>query len=145
MYKRQRYIPIVVFTLKANFKKLDVSSHVVYSMSLLNTIKLYNDENISKEDLEKIHLIIKNANNKNAVVRKEHTNRINESKYKIEAGTCPRCGGRLVEKSGKYGAFIGCSNYPKMCIRDRYFDNKIAAEIRLGEAINRKILCPFNY
>jgi hypothetical protein len=112
-YPSIRYIPIVVFTLKANFKKLDVSSHVVYSMSLLNTIKLYNDENISKEDLEKIHLIIKNANNKNAVVRKEHTNRINESKYKIEAGTCPRCGGRLVEKSGKYGAFIGCSNYPK--------------------------------
>jgi superfamily II DNA or RNA helicase len=26
-----------------------------------------------------------------------------------------------------------------------YFDNKIAAEIRLGEAINRKILSPFNY
>jgi hypothetical protein len=113
--------PIIGSVKKANPKseynfiarKLDVSSHVVYSMSLLNTIKLYNDENISKEDLEKIHLIIKNANNKNAVVRKEHTNRINESKYKIEAGTCPRCGGRLVEKSGKYGAFIGCSNYPK--------------------------------
>ncbi len=27
----------------------------------------------------------------------------------------------------------------------KYFDNKIAAEIRLGEAINRKILSPFNY
>lgn len=26
-----------------------------------------------------------------------------------------------------------------------YFDNKISAEIRLGEAINRKILSPFNY
>jgi len=26
-----------------------------------------------------------------------------------------------------------------------YFNNKIAAEIRLGEAINRKILSPFNY
>lgn len=26
-----------------------------------------------------------------------------------------------------------------------YFDNKIAAEIRLGEAINRKMLAPFNY
>lgn len=27
----------------------------------------------------------------------------------------------------------------------KYFDNKITAEIRLGEAINRKILSPFNY
>ncbi|MFD3156788.1 DUF3427 domain-containing protein [Haloimpatiens sp. FM7330] len=26
-----------------------------------------------------------------------------------------------------------------------YFDNKIAAEIRLGEAINKKLLCPFHY
>lgn len=25
---------------------------------------------------------------------------------------CPKCGKRLVQKSGKYGIFIGCSNYP---------------------------------
>ena len=27
--------------------------------------------------------------------------------------TCPRCGGRLKERSGKYGSFLGCSNYPR--------------------------------
>lgn len=26
---------------------------------------------------------------------------------------CPRCGGVLVERSGKYGQFTGCSNYPE--------------------------------
>ncbi len=26
---------------------------------------------------------------------------------------CPRCGGALVKRSGKYGTFMGCSNYPK--------------------------------
>lgn len=26
---------------------------------------------------------------------------------------CPRCGGRLVKRRGKYGEFIGCTNYPK--------------------------------
>ena len=26
---------------------------------------------------------------------------------------CPQCGGRLVNRKGKYGAFIGCSNYPR--------------------------------
>lgn len=26
---------------------------------------------------------------------------------------CPLCGGKLVNKNGKYGPFIGCSNYPK--------------------------------
>lgn len=27
--------------------------------------------------------------------------------------TCPYCGGELVERSGKKGAFIGCKNFPK--------------------------------
>lgn len=26
---------------------------------------------------------------------------------------CPKCGGKLVKIKGKYGEFIGCSNYPK--------------------------------
>lgn len=26
---------------------------------------------------------------------------------------CPRCGGKLVVRHGKYGTFMGCSNYPK--------------------------------
>lgn len=26
---------------------------------------------------------------------------------------CPKCGGRLVKRKGRYGEFIGCSNYPK--------------------------------
>ena len=25
---------------------------------------------------------------------------------------CPKCGGNLKKKKGKYGYFIGCSNYP---------------------------------
>lgn len=26
---------------------------------------------------------------------------------------CPECGGEMRRKSGKYGSFWGCSNYPK--------------------------------
>lgn len=26
---------------------------------------------------------------------------------------CPRCGGALVERKGKYGTFMGCTNYPR--------------------------------
>jgi len=26
---------------------------------------------------------------------------------------CPKCNGGLIERSGKYGKFLGCSNYPK--------------------------------
>lgn len=30
-----------------------------------------------------------------------------------EGFVCPRCGGDLVERDGRYGKFLGCSNYPK--------------------------------
>ena len=30
-----------------------------------------------------------------------------------ENNKCPKCGGNLIEKSGKFGRFTGCSNYPK--------------------------------
>ena len=29
------------------------------------------------------------------------------------SGICPKCGGNLVMRTGKYGTFYGCSNYPK--------------------------------
>jgi restriction system protein len=37
----------------------------------------------------------------------EKNNKENKSK------DCPKCGGRLEERAGKYGKFYGCSNYPK--------------------------------
>ena len=33
--------------------------------------------------------------------------------YRSDVHNCPKCGGLLVERTGKYGIFIGCSNYPK--------------------------------
>jgi len=32
---------------------------------------------------------------------------------------CPRCGGKLIEREGRYGKFLGCENYPKC----RYTEN----------------------
>ena len=32
---------------------------------------------------------------------------------KTKGGVCPKCGGELIMREGKYGGFIGCSNYPK--------------------------------
>lgn len=33
-------------------------------------------------------------------------------KFFTKAEVCPRCGGSLVVKKGRYGEFIGCSNFP---------------------------------
>ena len=34
-------------------------------------------------------------------------------RIRVAHNRCPRCGGRLVLRDGKYGDFYGCSNYPR--------------------------------
>lgn len=49
--------------------------------------------------------------------RQQHLNNVNRNKERRDAavanGRCPRCGGSLVLRTGKYGQFYGCSNYPR--------------------------------
>ena len=46
-------------------------------------------------------------------IKKEHIKNIRENIIDKDPNKCPLCGGQLVERNGKYGSFIGCSNYPK--------------------------------
>ena len=48
-----------------------------------------------------------------------------------ESAECPRCGGVLLKKTGPYGDFVGCSNYP--------FCDKKYADVRILEDRKR---CP---
>lgn len=48
--------------------------------------------------------------------RKQHNiyaKQIKSNKETNDINKCPMCGGDLVEREGKHGKFIGCSNYPK--------------------------------
>ncbi len=47
----------------------------------------------------------------NDVINYFHAILPDELKQKIE-DSCPRCGGKLINKKGKYGEFLGCSKYP---------------------------------
>ena len=51
--------------------------------------------------------------NKSNISTKEHVQNIRKQQQNLENGICPRCGGNLVFRNGKYGHFLGCSNYPK--------------------------------
>lgn len=47
---------------------------------------------------------------------KEHVQTIkktlSDEKKKVRANICPKCGGNLVNRKGKYGVFKGCSHFP---------------------------------
>ncbi len=51
--------------------------------------------------------------NKTEISTAEHIENIRAQQWKVEHGICPRCGGNLVLRNGKYGEFWGCSNYPE--------------------------------
>jgi len=46
------------------------------------------------------------------ISRRKHIKNIEETQSNIDNNICPRCKGSLVKRNGKYGEFIGCSNYP---------------------------------
>jgi hypothetical protein len=50
------------------------------------------------------------ANNPDVKLKLEET--VESARSKCDTNTCPKCGGRLRERSGPYGRFMGCSNYP---------------------------------
>ncbi len=51
--------------------------------------------------------------NRALVTKQEHIYNIKKQQYNLECGICPRCNGKLVVRNGKYGDFLGCSNYPR--------------------------------
>lgn len=112
-----KYFPIVVFAGSATLKKVKSQIPVIYSHSLNRTIKrLSNEKCISSEQLVKIKSILENAEITDKKSRKEHVQNIwkKENEYHIKTANliCPKCGGELKLRSGKYGKFYGCVNYP---------------------------------
>lgn len=112
-----KIIPIVVFTGSANISKVATKHHVIYVSDLLSTIESYRTAYVTEEDVFKIfELLIKN-NIRKLVDNKAHIRSVRAAKYENDRkkafGICPNCGGTLVLRTGKYGSFYGCSNYPQ--------------------------------
>lgn len=111
------FIPIVVFSDKADLSKVNSDYEVIYEDQLLDTIQEYRTIYLSNTDVQKIVDRIKVQDYREIVSDSEHVRNIHyakkEKEDKLASGICPQCGGMLVERQGPYGSFIGCSNYPK--------------------------------
>lgn len=53
------------------------------------------------------------ANNPEAQISRKMMNESKAVIKKRDPYECPQCGGRIIEKMGRYGKFMSCSNYPK--------------------------------
>lgn len=91
------------FYIKSWMKKINVNDIEKSKTEILNSCK--NATFITRAGCELIFNLGKEGNN---TFKKATKSDIIE-----ETGLCPKCGGSLIERHGKYGKFMGCSNYPK--------------------------------
>ena len=115
-YKSVPFISIVAFSRQANLR---VSSNipVVYWSQILDVIRGYENPVIKESDVIRITRLLMASNTDSKETRKGHVKNVRANVKKrqetIASGKCPRCGGDLVLRKGKYGPFYGCSNYPR--------------------------------
>lgn len=106
--------PIVTFPGDVKLKVSVQNAKVVKYGYLNDTIKELSTEKVMDEArVCEIVTMLQDGNIDSAENRKAHVEAIYAKQNAIKAGVCPRCGGQLVERNGRYGKFMGCSNYPK--------------------------------
>ena len=115
-WKSLKIVPIVVFTNKANLANVSSTHLVVRDSSLLRIIKSHQTALLTDADVGKIFAQLSLMNVRKSVSNRAHVRNLKkyrkEAQRKISRGICPRCGGTLVKRKGRYGNFYGCSNYP---------------------------------
>lgn len=107
---------IILFTKRAKLK-VNCKSNVTYFNKVNKIIKKYRNEEFTKEEVEEIYNKLNELNVNSFKERKAHIKNvkrnIKHAEKSIRKNKCPRCGGELKKKRGKYGRFKGCKNYPQ--------------------------------
>lgn len=113
---KNKFIPIVVF-LEGATLKCETKGIVIYSNQLKDIIYSYTTPTINSLDIQKLTEKLSHSRLVTKEIKKEHKQKISQiitnKNTMIYNGICPRCGGQLIERKGRYGNFIGCSNYPQ--------------------------------
>lgn len=115
-YSHLPVIPLVVFVGGADLSKVHSRNRVIYGNQLLSTIALYRSVYLNDSDVSKVISILQESNIRLYVDNRTHIKNLKKAenvvRQTIKSGICPKCGGQLIQRKGKYGAFYGCSNYP---------------------------------
>jgi len=105
------YVNSVIVFVQNNTKYIQAES--VIPLSHLKRLIKERDKLLTAEEMVKINNDLLSVKSECNISDKEHILEIYEIKENIKNNICPRCGGKLVERNGKYGVFYGCENYPQ--------------------------------
>ena len=110
------FIPIVVFSNRADIS-VQTDKTVINLIHLRSAITGSKTIMFTKAQVEDFCNQIRQASNEVKSSSRQHIKNVRSNVYyrqqAINSGVCPQCGGRLIMRSGRYGSFYGCSNYPK--------------------------------
>ena len=110
-----KFIPIICFLCTSKLRIRTKNANVLFYTGIKNFI-LNKKDVIILDDMDNIYNKIKDNNIIDKNIRKNHIKEIKKKKIKVEnlinSNICPKCGSTLTVRNGKYGYFIGCSNYP---------------------------------
>ena len=117
-YENLPFFSIIVFSNDAELH-VNSSSALILQWRYLDAAILKFNHSYLTED--QVHSIYQTITDSRIEVTEEtktaHVFMAQEAKAakeeRLRNGKCPRCGGELVLRNGKYGKFYGCSNYPK--------------------------------
>ena len=108
--------PIVVFSDSCRLN-VETTTPVVYVSQLAEQILSYTDVIIPTENVaaiyDRLNKLILSSEEAEAKHIQSIGERFSRKENALREGRCPRCGGILKLRNGKYGAFYGCSNYPR--------------------------------
>ena len=116
-YPHLPVLSIVVFSNEANLLNVKTNNYVISEKQLLSTISNHQTIYLTDSQLEEIIELLHQKNIRDSVDNNTHISNLKtaekEVRNKINSGICPKCGGKLIPRNGKFGSFFGCSNYPK--------------------------------
>ena len=111
------FVSIVVFP---NQTKLNIEARdaVLHVYELADCIRNHMAKTpLTEEQISSSRELLNELTSTGSGKKQEHVEhvreKIQEKNEKINADICPRCGGKLILRDGKYGQFYGCSNYPR--------------------------------
>jgi hypothetical protein len=109
------FIPIVVFSNSADIS-VQTNKAVITLFHLRGAITRHKTVMFTHEQVQDFSDKIQQAAIQEKGTNRRHVENVRSNVYNrqqaINLGICPRCGGRLVLRHGRYGPFYGCSNYP---------------------------------
>lgn len=107
----EKYIHNLVCISSTAKLKIKHNGELVNCYTINDSIKSYKEEVIN--NYNEIYELLMNLNIKDKRIKKEHIKNIKTNIRDNSTFVCPKCGGKLVERTSTYGKFYGCFNYPK--------------------------------